>query len=137
MMLLPCLPDLRVTGLSIPRPVLTRKNGHAIARFPAGLVLILNYGNDEVRLSVSQGLIGGRCALMSCDDDLDAEYLPLQLSDCGTYYFGRIAAAPDGLLPMPVGTTIGLTGPQCSDLFALLEDAVVDMARAAVSEVAA
>lgn len=143
MMLLPCIPELRVTDVTMPRPVLTFKDGQCIARFPAGLVLTLNFTAfdfvGEVRVSVAQS---DAEVPTSVTDDLDAMWFLPMLSECdadfkGARYFGRIAAAPAGLLSIPVGTTIGLTDQQCSDLFALLEDAVVDMARAALSEVAA
>ena len=143
MMLLPCIPELRVTDVTMPRPVPTFKDGQCIARFPAGLVLTLNFTAfdfvGEVRVSVAQS---DAEVPTSVTDDLDAMWFLPMLSECdadfkGARCFGRIAAAPDGLLALPVGTTIGLTNQQASDLFRLLEDTVADMACEAYAGVAA
>lgn len=140
MMLLPCIPELRVTDVTMPRPVLTFKDGQCIARFPAGLVVDLTYGPYQVRVSMAQmahGLAGVRPVLMSCDDDLDAEYLPLQLSKYGGGNFGSIAAAPAGLLTIPVGSLIALTSQQTGDMLDLLDCTIAAMAREAYAGVAA
>lgn len=143
MMLLPCIPELRVTDVTMSRPVLTFKDGQCIARFPAGLVLTLNFTAfdfvGEVRVSVAQS---DAEVPTSVTDDLDAMWFLPMLSECdadfkGARYFGRIAAAPAGLLSIPVGALIALTGEQAAHMFDLLDCTIAVMACEAYAGVAA
>lgn len=131
MKLLPCFPDLRVTAIAVPVPEMSVKNDACVARFPAGVIVTLWYGSCEVRIKVAQ--TEGRIASSPCDDDLDMEYLPVQPlsyeSECSN--FGWITASTDDLLSLPVGSMVGLTKAQASDMCYLLDCAMADMARAA------
>lgn len=136
MILLPTFPDLRVTGISVPDPELVTKDGHATAVFPAGLVVDMAYGPYQVRVSIAQSAKSIGC--LSIRDDLDATYLLPDLTDAETrYQFGRIAAATAGLLTIPVGSLVALTGQQSNDLLDVLEDIVADVASSARLEVVA
>lgn len=136
MILLPIFPDLRVTGVSVPDPELATKNGHTTAVFPAGLVVDMAYGPYQVRVSIAQSAKNIGC--LSIRDELDATYLLPDLTDAETrYQFGRVTAATAGLLAIPVGSMIALTGQQSNDLLDALEDIVADVASSARLEVLA
>lgn len=137
MILLPIFPDLRVTGVSVPDPELVTKDGHTTAVFPAGLVVDMAYGPYQVRVSINQSAKNIGC--LSIRDDLDATYLLPNLTDSTEtqYQFGRIAAATAGLLTVPVGSLVALTGQQSNDLLDVLEDVVADIASSARLEVVA